>query len=152
MTPRNTGNRVSGLTATEILILLLVLGALVLAVLPNIVDRLDEAREKAARETMSELQHALEYYRLDNQLYPTSEQGLRALVEKPTLEPVPDAWRAGGYYHKRLPTDPWGNAYRYESNRGRGEYRLTCLGSDGQTGGSGFAADIILLRTTRDLP
>ena len=95
----------------------------------------------AARQDVATLGAALKLYRLDNQRYPTTEQGLKALVEKPTIEPVPTNWKTGGYLDK-LPKDPWGNPYQYLQPGIHGELDIFSLGADGQPGGTGNDTDI----------
>jgi general secretion pathway protein G len=103
--------------------------------------RTDDARIMAARQDISTLMQSLKLYRLDNQRYPTTEQGLQALVSKPTSGPAANGWKQGGYIDK-LPKDPWGNPYQYLSPGLRGEVDVFSLGADGQPGGTGNDADI----------
>lgn len=136
-------SRVGGLTLVEMLILLLIIVSVVSLLLPNILSRLDDVRIEAAREDIADLSRALERYRLDNIFYPSTEQGLQALIEKPDIKPLPRNWNEGGYLDmKRIPLDPWGNPYQYESGPGPGSYTLYSLGADGEAGGAGNNADI----------
>jgi len=110
-------------------------------VVPKIMGRPDEARIVAAKQDIASLRQALNLYRLDNLRYPTTEQGLQALVVKPTSEPIPGNWKPGGYI-ERLPSDPWGSPYQYLSPGVRGEVDIFSLGADSATGGEGNNADI----------
>ena len=109
--------------------------------MPRIIERPDQARVIAAKSDIAAIMQALKLYRLDNQRYPTSEQGLSALVARPTSPPVPPNWKPNGYL-ERLPKDPWGNAYQYLNPGLRGEIDVFSFGADGQPGGTGFDADI----------
>ena len=104
-------------------------------------SRPDEARVVAAKQDIASIGQALKLYRLDNQRYPTAEQGLAALIAKPELSPVPPNWKPGGYL-ERLPKDPWGTAYVYVNPGLHGEIDVMSLGADGKPGGDGFDADI----------
>jgi general secretion pathway protein G len=110
-------------------------------IVPNVLDRADDARVTAARTDVSNLMQALKLYKLDNQRYPTAEQGLQALLTKPTAAPVPSNWKP---YLEKLPNDPWGHAYQYmnPSIMGKGEIDVFSFGADGQSGGEGKDADI----------
>ncbi len=133
--------RSKGFTLIELMVVLVILGVLAAIIAPKIMDRPDEARRVAAQQDIASLQQALKLYRLDNLRYPTTEQGLQALVAKPTLAPVPNNWKAGGYL-ERLPKDPWGNAYLYLNPGRHGEIDVFSMAADGQTGGEGGDADI----------
>ncbi|CAG2133227.1 Type II secretion system protein G [Cupriavidus yeoncheonensis] len=137
--PRARGSR--GFTLIEIMVVIVILGVLAALVVPKIMSRPDEARIVAARQDISSIMQALKLYRLDNSRYPTTEQGLAALVAKPTTEPVPNNWKGGGYLEK-LPKDPWGHPYQYLNPGVRGEIDVFSFGADGQAGGSGNDADI----------
>ena len=130
-----------GFTLIELMVVLVILGVLAALIAPKLMDRPDEARKIAARQDIATLVQALKLYRLDNLRYPTTEQTLQALVVKPTLNPVPQNWKAGGYLD-RLPKDPWGNPYLYLSPGRNGEIDVISLGADGQPGGEGNDADI----------
>ncbi|KWR89393.1 type II secretion system major pseudopilin GspG [Cupriavidus sp. IDO] len=136
---RSRGAR--GFTLIEIMVVIVILGVLAALVVPKIMSRPDEARIVAARQDISSIMQALKLYRLDNSRYPTTEQGLAALVTKPTTEPVPNNWKGGGYLEK-LPKDPWGHPYQYLNPGVRGEIDVFSFGADGQAGGSGNDADI----------
>ena len=131
----------SGFTLIEILIVVVILGILGAVVVPNILSRPDTARVQAAQTDLRVLSQTLEIYRLDNFQYPSSEQGLESLVDRPSGFPEPKNWNPEGYL-KKLPTDPWGSPYLYEKTGS--SYSLISLGADGQEGGDGFDADIRL--------
>lgn len=130
-----------GFTLIELMVVLVILGVLAALIAPKLMDRPDEARKVAAKQDIATLVQALKLYRLDNLRYPTTEQTLQALVVKPSLNPVPQNWKAGGYLD-RLPKDPWGHPYLYLSPGRTGEIDVISLGADGQPGGEGNDADI----------
>jgi general secretion pathway protein G len=130
-----------GFTLIEIMVVVVIMGILAALVVPKLMGRTDDARIMAARQDISTLMQSLKLYRLDNQRYPTTEQGLQALVSKPTSGPAANGWKQGGYIDK-LPKDPWGNPYQYLSPGLRGEVDVFSLGADGQPGGTGNDADI----------
>lgn len=132
---------VRGFTLIEILVVVVILGILATVVVPRFLDKPDEARITRARADIQALTTALNLYRLDNFAYPSTEQGLQALVSQPSGSPAAPNWRQGGYID-RLPKDPWGGEYRFLSPGQRGDFDLYSLGSDGQPGGQGAAADI----------
>ena len=132
---------ISGFTLIEILIVVVILGILGAVVVPNILSRPDTARVQAAQTDLRALSQTLEIYRLDNFQYPSSEQGLESLIDRPSGFPEPKNWNPEGYL-KKLPTDPWGSPYLYE--KAGSSYSLISLGADGQEGGEGFDADILL--------
>ncbi len=121
------------------MVVLVIIGILAALIVPNVLDRADDARITAARTDISNLTQALKLYRLDNQRYPSGEQGLRALVAKPTEGVMPPNWRP---YLDKLPNDPWQHAYVYLNPGVKGEIDVMSLGADGQTGGEGNNADI----------
>ena len=131
----------SGFTLIEILIVVVILGILGAVVVPNILSRPDTARVQAAQTDLRALSQTLEIYRLDNFQYPSSEQGLESLIDRPSGSPEPKNWNPEGYL-KKLPTDPWGSPYLYE--KAGSSYSLISLGADGEEGGEGFDADIRL--------
>jgi general secretion pathway protein G len=133
--------RNKGFTLIELMVVLVILGVLAAIIAPKIMDRPDEARVIAAKHDIASLVQALKLYRLDNIRYPSTEQGLQALVTKPAMEPLPNNWKAGGYV-ERLPKDPWGNHYLYLNPGRHGEIDVYSLGADGQNGGEGKDADI----------
>lgn len=130
-----------GFTLIEIMVVVVILAILAALIVPKIMSRPDEARVVAARQDISTIMQALRLYRLDNLRYPTSDQGLAALVKPPTLAPVPQNWKTGGYL-ERLPKDPWGNLYQYLNPGLRGEIDVFSFGADGIAGGEGIDADI----------
>ena len=130
-----------GFTLLEIMVVVVILGILAALVVPKIISRPDEARVIAAKQDIASLMQAFKLYRLDNQRYPTTEQGLQALLTKPTAAPIPLNWKVGGYV-ERLPKDPWGNPYQYLNPGVRGEIDVFSYGADGAPGGEGNDADI----------
>ena len=135
---RRTGRR-EGFTLIEILVVVVILGILATVIVPRIMGRPEEARITKATVDIKAIETALRLYKIDNGSYPTTELGLKALVEKPAQGAK--RWREGGYLAK-IPTDPWGAPYVYLSPGSHGEYDLTSLGSDGEQGGEGKNADI----------
>lgn len=133
-----------GFTLMEIMIVMAIIGILSIIVLPRFMDIPQKARIQAAKQQMSAFGLALDRYSLDSGIYPTTEQGLDALVKKPATEPMPQNYNEGGYMKKtEVPKDPWGNAYIYKSPGENGrDYEITSLGSDGKEGGTGDKADI----------
>jgi general secretion pathway protein G len=130
---------VRGFTLIELMVVLVIIGVLAALVVPNVLDRADDARVSAARVDVNNLMQALKLYRLDNQRYPTAEQGLAALVQRPDKPPVPTNWKA---YIDKLPNDPWGQPYVYLNPGIQGEIDVMSYGADGQPGGDGKNADI----------
>jgi general secretion pathway protein G len=130
-----------GFTLIEIMVVIIILGLLVAIVAPKILGRTDDARIAAAKLQIRQLEEALHLYKLDNGVYPTTEQGLDALVNKPSVGDVPMHWRDGGYSPK-VPKDPWTHAYIYISPGTHGDYDLSSYGADGEPGGEGKNADI----------
>jgi general secretion pathway protein G len=130
-----------GFTLIEVLVVVVILGILAAVVVPRIMDQPDKAAVVRARQDIQSLDTALKMYKLDNFSYPSTQQGLDALVQRPTGAPDAPNWKEGGYLD-RLPRDPWGNAYEYLSPGRNGEYDIYSLGKDGQPGGDGFNADI----------
>ncbi len=128
-------------TLLEIMVVVVIIGILAALVVPNIIGRPDEARVIAAKQDVASLMQALKLYRLDNLSYPTTEQGLQALVAKPTTGQIPPNWKAGGYV-ERLPKDPWGNPYQYLNPGVQGEIDTFSYGADAAPGGEGINADI----------
>ena len=139
--PRFLLHRARGFTLIEIMVVVVIMGVLAALVVPRLMGRTDDARILAARQDIATLMQALKLYRLDNQRYPTTEQGLQALVTRPTMAPVPPNWKTGGYLD-RLNRDPWGNPYQYLSPGTRGEIDIFSYGADGKPGGTGNDADI----------
>lgn len=130
-----------GFTLIEIMVVIAILGILAALIVPKIMSRPDEARRVAAKQDIGAVMQALNLYKLDNGRYPANDQGLRALVEKPATDPVPNNWKAGGYL-ERLPNDPWGNPYQYLNPGVHGEIDVFSYGADGKAGGEGNDADI----------
>jgi general secretion pathway protein G len=131
----------AGFTLIEIMVVIAIIGILATLIVPKIMGRPDEARATAAKHDVGTLVQAFKLYRLDIGRYPTTEQGIRALVEKPTSEPVPQNWKVGGYLDS-IPKDPWGNPYQYANPGTRGEIDVYSFGADGKAGGTGTDADI----------
>ena len=134
-------SRQRGFTLLEIMVVVVIIGILAALVMPKIISRPDEARVIAAKQDIASLLQALKLYRLDNQRYPKTEQGLQALVTKPATAPIPPNWKAGGYV-ERLPKDSWGNPYQYLNPGIHGEIDVFSYGADGAPGGDGNDADI----------
>ena len=133
-----------GFTLIEIMVVIIILGLLAGLVLPKILGREEEARESSARLQIKAFESALDGYKLDNGVYPSTDQGLDALIRKPEAGQIPPKWREGGYLKPaRIPKDPWGHDYHYFSpgNEGR-EYEIISYGADGEQGGEGRNTDI----------
>ncbi len=129
----------AGFTLIELMVVLLIIGVLAALIVPNVLDRADDARVTAAKTDVNNLMQALKLYKLDNQRYPTAEQGLQALLTKPTSGPLPPNWKS---YLDQLPNDPWGRPYVYLNPGIKGEIDVMSFGADGQAGGEGKNADI----------
>jgi general secretion pathway protein G len=139
---RPLGRRLQrGFTLVEIMVVVVIIGILGALVVPKLLGRTGESRVVAAKVDISTLMQALKLYKLDNQRYPTTEQGLQSLIQKPTSGPAANGWKTGGYLEK-LPKDPWGNPYQYLSPGIHGEVDVFSLGADGQPGGAGEDADV----------
>ena len=121
------------------MVVLAIIGVLAALIVPNVLNRADDARVSAARVDVNNLMQALRLYRLDNQRYPSAEQGLQALVQRPDKPPVPGNWKA---YIDKLPNDPWGQPYLYANPGIRGEVDVMSYGADGKPGGEGTNADL----------
>lgn len=137
----NRVRRDAGFTLIEIMVVIAIIGILATLIVPKIMGRSDEARVTAAKHDVGTLVQAFKLYRLDIGRYPTTEQGIKALVEKPTSEPIPQNWKAGGYLDS-IPKDPWGNPYQYVNPGTRSEIDVYSFGADGKPGGTGNDADI----------
>jgi len=132
-----------GFTLIEIMVVMVILGILGGLIIPRIMGRPEEARRTKARIQIESIETALKLYKLDNGLYPTTDQGLQALVEPPSVGKLANAWREGGYLEKgRVPKDPWDNEYVYLCPGIHGDLDLVSYGSDGETGGEGKDMDI----------
>lgn len=137
----------SGVTLIEMMVVLVIIAVVAAIIVPNVIGRPDEARVAVVRTDIRAIGSALELYRLDNQTYPTTAQGLEALAERPTSAPEPVNWVAGGYL-SAVPMDPWGNPYTYRSPGEGAAFDLVSLGADGVPGGEGVASDVSHLQTT----
>lgn len=133
--------RNAGFTLMELLVVIVIIGVLAGYVAPKFFDQPEKARQKMAYQQMRSITDSLELYNLDNRSYPTTEQGLKALAEKPTTSPVPSAWKKGGYM-KKVPQDQWGKDFVYLSPGVHGDYDLLSYGADGKKGGEDENADI----------
>ena len=146
-TRRNSARKVvsrthdAGVTLIEMMVVLVIIAIIAAVIVPNVIGRPDEARVTVARSDIRTISAALELYRLDARTYPTTEQGLDALVQRPTLQPVPQTWATGGYLGA-LPDDPWGNPYIYVSPGQNSAFDLMSLGADGMAGGEAVNADL----------
>jgi general secretion pathway protein G len=132
-------SRQRGFTLIELMVVLVIIGVLAALIVPNVLSRADDARVTAARTDINNLMQQLKLYKLDNQRYPSAEQGLDALVRKPTVGVIPPNWRP---YLDKLPNDPWGHPYLYVNPGVKGEVDVFSYGADGQSGGEGVNADI----------
>ena len=133
-------NRTRGFTLIEIMVVVVILGILAAIVAPNVISKIDDAQITKVKQDLRGIESALQFYRLDVFAYPTSEQGLEALVSKPA-DPNIRNWKSGGYL-PRMPKDPWQNDYQYLNPGQNGEIDIFTLGRDGQPGGEGLDADI----------
>jgi general secretion pathway protein G len=137
------GSRSRGFTLLEIIVVVFILSLLVAIVAPKIMGRTDEAKKVDAQLQIKNFETALKLFNIDNGFYPDTEQGLEALIEKPTTGRIPKKYREGGYLEqKKIPLDPWGNAYVYVSPGIHGDYDIMSYGGDGKEGGEGKDADI----------
>jgi general secretion pathway protein G len=128
-----------GFTLIELMVVLVIMGILAALIVPNIIGRTDEARVTAAKTDIGTIMQALKLYKLDNGIYPTQQQGLEALVVKPTTPPIPGNWKP---YLEKLPADPWGRPYQYLNPGIHGSVDVLSFGADGKPGGEGADADI----------
>jgi general secretion pathway protein G len=141
MKMQKLSQRSKGFTLIELMVVILIIGIMAAVVVPKVMSRPDEARIIAAKQGIANITQQLDLYRLDNQRYPTTEQGLMALVKKPTIAPVPPNWKSEGYLD-RVPKDPWGNPYQYLQPGLHGAIDVFSFGADGAIGGEGNDADI----------
>ena len=136
---KSNPSRYRGFTLIELMVVLVIIGVLAALIVPNVLDRTDDARVTAARTDVNNLMQALKLYKLDNQRYPSAEQGLQALVAKPAVGTLPPNWKN---YLDKLPNDPWGRPYQYANPGLKGEIDVYSLGADGVIGGEGKDAEI----------
>ena len=134
------------MTLIEMIVVLAIIALIAALIVPNVIGRPDEARVTVAQADVRSVAAALKMYRLDNGTYPTTQQGLEALVARPTSAPLPRAWAEGGYLDE-VPTDPWDRPYVYKGPGANGGFELLSLGRDGKPGGEGTDADIRLDRS-----
>ena len=131
--------RSRGFTLIELMVVLVIIGVLAALIVPNMLDRADDARVTAARTDVNNLMQALKLYKLDNQRYPSSDQGLQALVQRPSVGATPPNWKS---YLDKLPSDPWGHPYQFANPGLKGEIDVYSFGADGVVGGEGKNADL----------
>jgi general secretion pathway protein G len=146
---RNYGQK--GFTLIELMIVIVIIGILATLLIPRIMERPEEARRIKAKMDIKTIESALKLYKIDSGTYPTTEQGLEALVKKPETSPLPKKWREGGYLEGSVPNDPWGNPFYYTSPGSDGrDYEIISYGNDGQPGGTGRDADISSTDLSKD--
>lgn len=131
----------SGFTLIEIMVVVVILGILAAIIVPKIMSRPDQAREVKVQQDVMSIQNSLDLYKLDNGFYPTTDQGLEALVKKPTSDPIPQDWKEGGYL-KQLPKDAWGHNYQYLNPGLHSEVDIFSYGADDKPGGTGVNSDV----------
>lgn len=134
-------SKMRGFTLIEVMVVIVIIAILAALIVPKVMSRPDEARVSAARQDIGAITQALKLYKLDNMRYPTTEQGLQALVKKPATAPVPENWKDNGYLEK-LPKDPWGTPYQYLQPGLHGEIDVMSFGANREAGGEGNDADI----------
>ena len=138
---KKTVKRNDGFTLIEIMVVLIIIGLLAGIVVPKLMGRTEEAKRTKTAVQIKNLQSSLDLYKLDSGVYPSTDQGLQALVEKPAVGEIPNNWKEGGYIDK-IPKGPWGSNYVYISPGVHGDYDLYSYGADGEEGGEGRNADI----------
>lgn len=131
----------SGFSLLELMVVVVILSILALVIVPRVIDRPDQARAARAQSDIAAIQAAVNLYRLDNFRYPTTDQGLEALVTRPSTDPLPQNWASGGYMD-RVPQDPWGRPYQYLQPGVHGDFDVFTYGADGVPGGTGADADL----------
>jgi general secretion pathway protein G len=147
----NRKNGQKGFTLIELMIVIVIIGILATLLIPRIMERPEEARRIKAKMDIKTIESALKLYKIDSGTYPTTEQGLEALIKKPETSPVPKKWREGGYLEGSVPNDPWGNPFYYTSPGSDGrDFEIISYGNDGQPGGTGRDADISSTDLSKD--
>ena len=140
---KNKHRKQEGFTLIELMVVVVIIAILAGLVIPRFMGETDKAKQAKAKMQIESLESALKMYKLDNGSYPTTEQGLKALVETPTVGNLPKNWRQGGYLEKgKVPKDPWDHEYVYVSPGSHGDFDLSSLGADGEPGGEEFNKDI----------
>ena len=140
---KNKHRKQAGFTLIELMVVVVIIAILAGLVIPRFMGETDKAKQAKAKMQIESLESALKMYKLDNGSYPTTEQGLKALVETPTVGNLPKNWRQGGYLEKgKVPKDPWDHEYVYVSPGSHGDFDLSSLGADGEPGGEGVDKDI----------
>jgi general secretion pathway protein G len=140
---KNKHRRQAGFTLIELMVVVVIIAILAGLIIPRFMGETDKAKQAKAKMQIESLESALKMYKLDNGSYPTTEQGLKALVETPTVGNLPKNWRQGGYLEKgKVPKDPWDHEYVYVSPGSHGDFDLSSLGADGEPGGEEFDKDI----------
>ncbi|WP_430462518.1 type II secretion system major pseudopilin GspG [Thalassolituus sp. LLYu03] len=141
MKPMRKSARQQGFTLIEVMVVLAIIGGIMALVATNIIGAAGDANIKTTKSQIKLIENALDLYKLNNYTYPTTEQGLEALVQKPTSAPEPKNYQSGGYLKGgKVPTDAWGNEFQYFMDKG--QYEIVSMGADGQEGGEGEGADI----------
>ena len=138
---RKPSRNARGFTLIEVMVVIVIIAILAALIVPRVMSRPDEARVTAAKQDIGAISQALKLYKLDNMRYPTTEQGLQALVKKPGTAPVPENWKGNGYLEK-LPKDPWGTPYKYLQPGLHGDVDVMSFGANREAGGEGSDADI----------